>query len=424
MSRRFPALAPALTSDPPMGSPDSRLARLPREIALDGEGPGGRTLILGDVIGRGSLSTVTRGFVRGAHGLERAVAVKVFDALTADEDGAPQRLREFARSVAGLTHPNLVAVEDLVLVDGNRPLVVTELVEGVSLSALCASYGATGGRVPLDVALFVGVEVAEALEAARTRSGRHGASTRLHGGLSSREVLLSRHGEVKVSDFGLQSATSVASGIRSVSRMAQRAATMAPEIVCGGEPTPRSDVFSLGVLLWEMLVGPRFADGEGDPEILAQAREGYVHTGTFDPIFPSALRRLLRRAVDADPRKRFVHAGALGHELRRIALAMGVGDGRFFVRGALAYFFGDDLMGDDLESTVARMPSGFAPARSTEVEDDASLPGETFEAEEAKTAEDAISFIGLGAEDDDDPPPLSQTEEILAVGQGEGHGRE
>ncbi len=99
-------------------------------------------------------------------------------------------------------------------------------------------------------------------------------------------------------------------------------------------------------MLWEMLIGPRFPRDLGDASVLLHARSGYVHTSVFDPQLPAALKAVLRRALDPDPTKRYAHAGALAFDLRRVALAMGVGDGRVFLRYAVKRLLGEETPDD------------------------------------------------------------------------------
>ena len=164
-------------------------------------------------------------------------------------------------------------------------------------------------------------------------------------------MLLSWHGEVKVGDFGVAASARAASSVRSVRALARRVRALAPEVARGQLGDARSDVFSLGVMLREMMVGPRFPQIVSDAEALVWARDGVVHQSLFEPQLPQALQAILTRAVERDPAHRYPHAGVLGYELRRVALAMGVGDGRAFLRTALSRAFGDDR-GDDDEDEV------------------------------------------------------------------------
>ena len=113
--------------------------------------------------------------------------------------------------------------------------------------------------MPLDLALFVTTEIAEALSGgllATTPEGTHAGTPHLD--VSLHQVLLSSHGEVKLSDFGLAQVVLWGSRIRPIQSIVDRWATVAPEVARGQGGDTRSDVFSLGMILREMLIGPRF----------------------------------------------------------------------------------------------------------------------------------------------------------------------
>jgi serine/threonine protein kinase len=320
----------------------------------------GRYVHVGRQLGRGSMATVYRGAYRGPFHLARAVAVKVFDVLASDEHEAVlASLTAALRRGACVSHPNVVRVEDVGFVAPAQPYAVVELVDGRTLERFASQLGNRGERVPLDLGLFIGAEVAEALAGARLASSLEGVRLALvHGELSSRDVLLSRHGEVKVSDFGVATAARAASSVRTLRSLALRVRAFAPEVARGQTGDARSDVFSLGVLLRELLVGPRFPGFVSDSEALAWARDGVVHQGMFEPHLPAPLRAILTRALERDPSRRYPHAGAFGAELRRIALTMGVGDGRTFLRAALGRVFAEDEQEEVTSELRLPRPSG------------------------------------------------------------------
>jgi serine/threonine protein kinase len=179
-----------------------------------------------------------------------------------------------------------------------------------------------------------------------------------HGELSPADVLLSWNGDVKVTDFGIASAARASSNIRSFSVLARRARSLAPEVARGRGGDARSDVFSLGVTLRAMMLGPRFPASISDGEALELARDGAVVDGVFEPQLPDELTAILQRALDLDPSKRYPHAGALAVDLRRVALTMGVGDGRAFLRSALSRALGAAAADDEITSELLdRRPS-------------------------------------------------------------------
>jgi serine/threonine protein kinase len=324
----------------------------------------GRSVRIGGQVGRGSMATVYRGVHQGPFGMTRAVAVKVFDVIATEEcEAILSALVTAAQRAACVRHPNVVRAEDFGLIGPGQAYVVEELVEGHSLAKLAAHAARRNERFPLDLALFIGVEIAEALAGARLACSPDGVRLGIvHGQLSPSDVLLSWHGEVKVGDFGVAAAARAASSIRSMRAMASRVRSFAPEVARGQIGDARSDVFSLGVMLHEMLIGPRFSASVTDAEAVSWAREGVVHQSLFEPQLPQPLRAIVTRAVERDPSHRYPHAVALGYELRRVALAMGVGDGRAFLRSALPRAFDDAADADENEVTgqveVAQPPSG------------------------------------------------------------------
>ena len=303
----------------------------------------GRRLRLLEVLGRGSSSTVHRALLENPSGVRRLVAVKVFGSVsTEDVEHAEALAARTAARAAHLRHPNVVGLYDF----GkwrSQPYFVNELVEGVNLQTLVDRYAAKSLRLPLDLALFIASEIGEALSGARTASDHRGMQLgMLHLSLGPRKVLLGWRGEVKVSDFETSMAGVASSSIRNMKNVAHRTATMAPEVAQGADGDSRSDVFSFGVILRELFVGPRFGRIVKSSEAIELAREGFVQPMSFQPQLPDALMLVMLRALRIDPAERYPNASAMAFELRRIALSMGVGDGRLFLRRALDREFGTD----------------------------------------------------------------------------------
>jgi eukaryotic-like serine/threonine-protein kinase len=334
----------------PGGHEDLMRAKLldvgPQIIALDNERGGsgranerkgrGRKLQLLDVVGKGSAATVYRALLSEPSGIDRTVAVKLYSAVASDEtDLVLSRLVRTAQRIACVEHPNVAKVFECGLF-GGRPFVVSELVAGVPLSALQNAYAARRRRLPLDLALFLAVEIAEALAGARIARDHQGVQLGMvHQAVSAREVLLGWLGEVKLTDFEANNLRAASSSVRSIRGVATRMTWMAPEVARGSEGDARSDVFSLGVLLRELLLGPRFPVSATDSEAIQLAREGFILPLTFQPHLPENLVLVMNRALEVDPELRYPNACPMVHDLRREAFAMGVGDGRWFLRRAL-----------------------------------------------------------------------------------------
>src|ERR1019366_9427721 len=123
---------------------------------------------LGEASGRGKVATVSRGLLESEGRVKRPVAVKLFEAVSSDErENVFPRLERLARHAAYVQHPNVVETYEFGILGTSQPYLITQIVEGLSLTSLLESYARTRKRVPLDLALFIGLEVAEALVGTR-----------------------------------------------------------------------------------------------------------------------------------------------------------------------------------------------------------------------------------------------------------------
>jgi len=296
----------------------------------------GRVLTIVETIGRGSLGEVHRGLLESSWGVRRPVAVKLLDALPEDEQGELlRRLARTARRVACIRHPSVIQTLEIDRTDGPhraQSFIVMELVCGESLASLLTSWRESTLRVPVDFALVVALKVAEGLGAALYSETADGALTALtHGDLSPRQILVSDQGEVKLGDFGQGSLRDIVSHVRSRYAIAYTA----PEVACGLEADARSDVFSLGVMLYEMLLGPRFAPKTPIEDVIKMVRDGRFHASLLEPNLPRALRAVVDRALEPNPMQRYPHARALAFDLRREMLRMGLCDAQTCIRQAV-----------------------------------------------------------------------------------------
>ncbi|MEO8875029.1 MAG: protein kinase [Polyangiaceae bacterium] len=300
-----------------------------------------RAIIVGELVGRGNFSAVYRGVVEGTYRLRRPVAVKIFDPLSSeDREQVIAGLARATRHSACVKHPNVASPEEFVLASSSEPAIISEWVEGVPLERFVDEHVRLQRRIPTDLALFIALEAAEGLAGARDAFTPDGVRLNMgHHGLSSREILLSVHGDVKVTDFGLALALRPASAVLPLRSFARRVTTLPPEIAHGSRGDARSDVFALGMLLREMLVGPRFSPGTSDANMLDMVRDGLMDSSALERHLPEPISSILARSIEIEPKRRYPHAGLFADDLRRACAPMGVGDGRVFLRQAIDELF-------------------------------------------------------------------------------------
>lgn len=257
------------------------------------------------VLARGGMSTVYRG--RDTR-LDRDVAIKVMDPhLTADPAFVARFERE-ARAAAQLHHPAVVSVHDQG-VDGDQVYLVMELIDGGNLRDLLNQRG----KLAPAVALSILGPVLSALGAAH-RAGL------VHRDVKPENVLIGPGGQVKVADFGLARAIAE-NGVTSDSEILGTVAYLSPEQVETGVADARSDVYSAGIVLYEMLAGQ--APYRGDTAISV----AYQHVNSDVPSVPEiplALDTLVRKATRRDPALRPANADAFLAELERVGSELGL----------------------------------------------------------------------------------------------------
>ena len=260
-------------------------------------------------IATGGMSTVYRGLdVR----LDRPVALKVMDARYAGDREFLTRFQREARAIARLKSPGLVAIYD----QGNdtaHPFLVMELVTGGTLRELLRERG----PMPPHAVVAVLAPVLSGLGAAH-RAGL------VHRDVKPENVLISVDGEVKLADFGLVRATTEA-GITSTSVILGTAAYLSPEQVLGEETGPRSDVYAVGIMAFELLTGTTPFKGDSAIVIAHQHLDRDVPPpGSLIDGVPPEFDDFIARATAREPEARFSDAGAMGAELGAIAEELGL----------------------------------------------------------------------------------------------------
>lgn len=281
-----------------------------------------------DRIGVGGMAEIFRGRAVAAGGFEKPVAIKrILPHLSQDPRFVELLIAE-AKVLSLLKHRNIVQIFDVGLGDDGQNFLVMEFVDGKDIGAIQRVLQAQRRKLPFDLVLHIGAEICEALEHAVTSRGPDGRPMALvHRDVSPSNVLVSRAGEVKLTDFGI--AKRAESDATHGGSVRGKFAYISPEQARNEHLDPRSDVFSVGVLLWELLCNRGLFSGLGDLEALRAVREPQVRRPTeLDPRLPKEVDDIVITALARDKTRRWPSPGALGNKLRalRYSLDVAVGD--------------------------------------------------------------------------------------------------
>src|SRR6187431_1136902 len=261
---------------------------------------------LDEKIGSGGMSSVYRAFDPT---LERWVAIKLMHRDISHDPDQLERFRREARAVAQLNHPHVVGVIDAGEDDGT-PYIVFEYVEGETLKDRIRRFG----RLPIGESVAYAIEVARALGAAHDHRI-------VHRDVKPQNVLIDEEGTAKVTDFGI--ARSLAEeGLTADGRVLGTTDYVSPEQALGRDVDPQSDLYSLGVVLFEMLTGDVPFHGENQVAVaMKHVREELPDVQLRRPEVSSALASVLERATAKDLTRRTPDAAALIADLEE-ALAI------------------------------------------------------------------------------------------------------
>jgi hypothetical protein len=251
-------------------------------------------------LGSGGMSTV---YLARDETLDRPVAVKVVHREMSEQEDQLQRFRQEARAVAKLSHPNVVAVIDAGE-DGGHPYIVFEYVKGETLKQRIGRVGA----LDTQDAIAYAIEVARGLGVAHSRN-------MVHRDIKPQNVLIDDQGRAKLTDFGI-SRQLEQDGVTATGRVLGTTDYVAPEQAMGRGVDPRSDVYSLGVVLYEMLVGqvPFHADSQVGVA-MKHVNEELPDVQRRRPEVSAAVALVVERATAKNPAERYQQIGEMIDDL-------------------------------------------------------------------------------------------------------------
>lgn len=257
-------------------------------------------------------------------GVQKLVAIKRVRPEYATDGQFVKMFLNEARLAATLDHPNVVRTYDLVEEAGNF-LMVMEYLHGESLGTLLNKVVSAGRRVPLSHIMTIVLGVAAGLHCAHERRGVDGRPLDIvHRDLSPGNIFVTYEGGVKLLDFGIAKATSRTSITIGPSRKG-KVSYMSPEQCVGEQVDRRSDIFALGVVMWELSTGRRLFKGDNEFAIMNQVTTRDAPSPrTAAPDLPTPLVEIIEKALRRDPAERFQTALALHDELEAFARADGL----------------------------------------------------------------------------------------------------
>lgn len=255
-------------------------------------------------IGSGGMSEV---YKAKCHKLNRLVAIKVLKSEFTSDATFVSKFKMEAQAAAGLSHPNIVNIYDVVD-EGDIHFIVMELVEGITLK----SYITKKGHLDVKEAIGIAIQVASGIEAAHEQHI-------IHRDIKPQNMLISMDGKVKVADFGIA---------RAVSSQTMNAATVvgsvhyiSPEQARGGYSDERSDLYSLGITMFEMVTGHVPFEGDNTVTVaLAHLEDPMPDPRTLNPDVSPSLARIIIKCTEKRPERRYPNAAAVISDLRRALL--------------------------------------------------------------------------------------------------------
>jgi serine/threonine protein kinase len=303
-------------------------------------------------INTGGMAEVFRAKAFGVEGFERLVAVKRILSNIAEDKEFIRMFIEEAKLAVQLNHANIAQIFDLGVVDGSY-YIALEHVHGRDLRAMFDRCRQLGDPMPVSQACFAVMKVCEGLDYAHNKRDQAGRELNLvHRDVSPQNVLVSFEGEVKLIDFGIAKAAGKGSKTQA-GILKGKFGYMSPEQVRGIPVDRRSDVFSCGIVLYELLTGERLFVGESDFSTLEKVRNVEIlPPSTYNRRIPDELERICLKALAKDPDERYQNAIDLHDELQAFVYTAG----EFYSRKDLAGWM-KKTFGREIEEETAKLES-------------------------------------------------------------------
>ena len=300
---------PIIDALPGFGQSEASVSPAPDSKANDYE--------LLEKIAAGGMAEVWKARLKGEKGFEKIVAIKKILPHLSDNEEFITMFIDEAKVAANLTHPNIAQIYELGKF-GDTFFIAMEYVSGKNLRNILNYCKALNVMLPPSIVAFIGVKLCNALDYAH-RKKDHSKNQPLnivHRDISPQNILVSMDGEIKLVDFGIAKATIKAANTVAGS-LKGKLLYMSPEQAEGKNIDHRSDIFSLGNLLYECLTGSRLVDGDSELSILKKVREAdFIPPRQINPNIPARLEHILLKSLQKDVENRYSTARELERELK------------------------------------------------------------------------------------------------------------
>jgi serine/threonine-protein kinase len=275
-----------------------------------------------ELAGEGGMAKVYRGQTHGAAGFARPVAIKRVLAPLSQNPVFLKMFVEEARVVSELDHPNIAQIHDFDRDRSGEYYLVLEWVEGLTLAEWRQGYKEHGNHTPWTLTAAIGIEVLAALHAAHAHTDAEGRPAPIfHRDVTPQNVMVSNCGVVKLTDFGLARAMD-RSSITKPGFVKGKISYLAPELTYEADPSAQTDLFSVGVVLWEVLAGEKLFKDKDPLKLVGTIRDMEIpDLADLRPDLPPRLRDIIRKALRRNPLERYASSRDMARDLAALLRA-------------------------------------------------------------------------------------------------------
>jgi len=311
--------------------------------------------LLVELIAHGGMAEIFRAKSYGVSGFEKTIVIKRILPTYSDDREFIDMLIDEAKICASLQHANIVQIYDLGRLEG-RYYIAMEYVRGIDLIRVLSRLRKAKRQLPLELVCFILSEALKGLDYAHRATDPEGEHLNIiHRDFNPSNILLSYQGEVKVADFGIAKAAVRDSRTQS-GGLKGKMGYLSPEQVAGKELDPRSDIFTAGITMWEMLTSRRMYAGGTELDVLLKIRDAIIPNVTdFAPDVPEGLVSIMQSALMKDPARRFRGAGEFKEALEDYLFDRGVKVDSSHLEGYLKHLFADRIEEEKLRTKTGRV---------------------------------------------------------------------